>query len=269
MNKILVTPRSLTRDGHWAIKKLQQAGFEVIYSTAGVQPCEEELLKLLPDCIGILAGVEPLSEKVLTAAKNLKVISRNGVGINSIDLDACEKLNIKVLTTPGANARSVAELTFGLILSVIRSIAYCDNSLKNQTWQRKKGIELRDRTLGLIGCGNIGKTVTMFALAFDMKVIAFDPFEDESLKLYQNFKYCKLNELISQSDIISLHCPPGPDGKALIDEQAISKMKDGVCLINTARAKLFDDNAVLDGLNCGKIASVGLDVFSPEPPQRL
>ena len=190
------------------------------------------------------------------------------------DLDAsrfigllAEKLGVKVLITPGANARGVAELAFGHILAAIRSIPFCDSAIKKEKWQRRKGIELDGKTLGLIGCGNIGKYVAKFALGFDMKVLAYDPFKDENFKPSNNFKYCGFDELISSSDIISLHCPPNTDGSALINADTICNMKDGVYIVNTARAELLNDKAVLGALDSGKIAGLTLDVFAPEPPE--
>lgn len=266
MNKILVTPRSLTKNGHPSLKRFEEAGFEVVFSTPGVQPSQEELLRLLPDCIGMLAGVEPINDKVLAAAKHLKAISRNGVGTNNIDKDAAEKNGVKILITPGANARGVAELALGHILSAVRSMAFCDSAIKQQDWQRRKGVELEAKTLGLVGCGNIGKYVARFALGLDMKVLAYDPFKDDNFNPSKDFNYCSFEQLIEQSDIISLHCPPQEDGSSLIDQETIAKMKKGVYLINTARAELFDDDALLEALECSKVAGVGIDVFSPEPP---
>lgn len=267
MNKILVTPRSLTTNGHPALKRFEYAGYEVVFSIPGIQPSEQELIRLLPDCIGMLAGVEPITAKVLESAKNLKAISRNGVGTNSIDKGAAERAGIKILITPGANARGVAELAFGHILSAVRSIPFCDSAIKQQNWQRKKGIELQGKTLGLVGCGNIGKYVAAFALGFDMKVLAYDPFKDESFKPSEDFKYCSFDKLIEESDLITLHCPPKDDGFTLINEAVISKMKDGVYIVNTARAELVDDEAILYALDTGRIAGLTLDVFTPEPPE--
>lgn len=267
MNKILVTPRSISKNGHPALQRFGDAGYEVVFCTPGVQPSEDELLQLLPDCVGILAGVEPINSRVLEAAINLKAISRNGVGSNSIDKQAAERLGIKVLITPGANARGVAELAFGHILSSVRSIPFCDSALKKENWQRRKGIELDGKTLGLIGCGNIGKYVAKFALGFDMNVLAYDPFKDESYKPSDNFSYCSFEELIENSDIISLHCPPSEDGSALINSETINSMKDGVFIVNTARAELLEESAVIKALDSGKIAGLSLDVFSPEPPE--
>ena len=130
LSKILITPRSLTKDGHPALKKFEDVGYEVVFCIPCAQPTEDELLSLLPECIGMLAGVEPITAKVLNAAQKLKAISRNGVGSNNIDKEAATKLGIKILVTPGANARGVAELAFGHILSVARNIPFCDEMLK-------------------------------------------------------------------------------------------------------------------------------------------
>jgi len=265
--KILITPRSLTRDGHPALDKLKDAGYELVFSTPGAFPTEEELLGLLPGCAGYLAGVERISAKVLNAASGLKAISRNGTGVDSIDLRAAERNGITVLRAVGANARGVAELTFGHIISMIRSIPFSDVAMKDSRWERRKGIELENRTLGLIGCGQVGQFVTGFALAFDMDVIACDPYADMSFKPSGKFSFTSIDDVFECSDVISLHCPPLPDGGPLIGAEAIDKMKDGVFIVNTARGSLLDTDAVLAGLESGKIAGVTLDAFDPEPPE--
>ena len=263
--KILVTPRSLTRDGHPALARLTEAGYELVFTMPGVFPTEDELLAKLPGCVGYLAGVEEISSRVLDAAKGLKVISRNGTGVDSIDLGAADRNGIRVLRAVGANARGVAELTMGHIIGVIRSIPFSDAAMKNQQWERRKGIELAGRTLGLIGCGMVGRLVAGFALAFDMDVIACDPFADMSFKPSKKFAFASIDDVLATSDIISLHCPP-QDGGAVINAADIERMKDGVYIMNTARAGLLDDNAVLAGLESGKIAGVVVDAFDPEPP---
>ncbi len=155
--KILITPRSLTRNGHGALDKLEDAGYELVFSTPGAFPSEDELIEKLPGCVGYLAGVEQISAKVLDSATDLKVISRNGTGVDSVDVDAARRNHIEVLRAAGANARGVAELTFGHILAAVRSIPFSDAAMKAQRWERRKGIELAGRTLGLIGCGMIGQ----------------------------------------------------------------------------------------------------------------
>lgn len=266
MNKILITPRSLTQKGHPVLNLLKEAGYEIIFSTPGKQPDEQELLNLLPGCVGMLAGVEKISAKVLEAAKNLKAISRNGTGVDNIDLEAAQRLNIKILRAEGANARGVAELAIGLMFAMIRAIPYSNEQLKNGNWDRKKGIEIDGKTFGLVGCGKIGKIVTQFVLSMGMNVYAFDPFKDSSFSPSDKFKYTELDELYGSSDIISLHCPMPEDGKPIITKQSISKMKKGVYLINTARAGLISQDDVLDGLKSGQIAGYATDAYDEEPP---
>jgi D-3-phosphoglycerate dehydrogenase len=239
MNKILVTPRVLTR----------------------------ELLCLLPGCVGMLAGAERISARVLEAAKELKAISRNGTGVDNIDLEAAERLNIRILRAEGANARGVAELAIGLVLAGVRAIPYSDAQMKTGNWSRKKGMEIDGRTLGLIGCGKIGKLVAQMALGLGMTVIAYDLYPDQTFTPSPKFRFAALDMVLQMSDVISLHCPPKQDGTPIIDKEAITHMKKGVYLMNTARPSLIDEEAVLKALNSGQIAGFATDVFHKEPPE--
>jgi len=267
MKKILVTPRSLTKAGHPALDRLRQAGYEVIFSTPGKQPDEEELLQLLPDCVGYLAGVEKVSAKVLESAKELKVISRNGSGVDNIDLATAEKLGIRICKTEGANAKGVAELTVGLMFSLVRWVPFHDARMKAETWERRKGIELDSRTLGLIGCGQIGKEVAIRALGLGMKVIAYRRHPDRTFTPSDKFSWVSFEEVLKESDIISLHRPASPTGEPVIDRGAISKMKKGVYIINTARASLIDEISALKALENGQISGIATDVYAKEPPE--
>jgi D-3-phosphoglycerate dehydrogenase len=264
MGKILITPRSLTREGHPALERLKQAGHEVITCTPGKMPDEAELLRLLPGCAGYLAGVEKISARVLEAAKGLKVISRNGVGIDNIDLAAARRLNIQVRPTPGANARGVAELAIALALSLLRSIPWSDGQLKRRAWNRRQGLEAAGRTLGVIGCGNVGRIVVGLAAGLGMETLGVDLRPEPSFAP-AHFRWVRPEELYAGADIISLHCPAGPG--PVIDRAAIAKMKQGVCLVNTARAEVVDEQAVLEALQAGKIAGYAADVFLQEPPE--
>lgn len=264
--KILVTPRSLTKKGHPALDALKEAGYEVVLSAPGEQPDEAQLLRLLPGCVAYLAGVERISPRVLEAAKELRVISRNGTGVDNIDLDAAKRLGITVCTAKGANAHGVAELTIGLIFALVRSIPFSDARLKSEQWQRREGIELVGRTLGLIGCGAVGKKVAVLASAIGMSVVAFDPWVDSAFAP-ANFRWAVRDDVYECSDIVSLHCPAPADGRPIFDRDAIARMKKGVYLVNTARGVLLDEEAVLEGLASGQIAGAALDVFAQEPPR--
>ena len=264
--KVLVTPRSLTRSGHPALNRLEEAGYEVVFCTKGEQPDEDELVALVPDCAGYLAGVERISARVLQAATQLKVISRNGTGVDKIDLAAAEKCGVRICRAQGANARGVAELALASMLAMVRSLPFSDTAIKAGAWERRKGIELDGRTLGLVGCGKIGQLVAGFALALGMDVLACDPYPDEDFAPPERFAYAQLGRVLAEADVVTLHCPPAEDGSPLIDAAAIAGMKQGVYIVNTARAELVDDAAVLDAIQAGQVAGLATDVYRTEPP---
>jgi D-3-phosphoglycerate dehydrogenase len=267
MKKILVTPRSLSKGGDPALDMLTKEGFEVVFSTPGKMPLENELIRLLPGCVGYLAGIEPITAAVLESATDLKVISRNGTGINTIDRQAAKRLNIEILRAEGANARGVAELTLGLILSLIRSITFSDAFMKQKKWERRKGLELQGRTLGLIGCGKIGQLVSRLALAFGMKVLAYDAFPDRNFAPGSDFRFAELDNVLAESEIISFHCPEQPAGRAILDRERLDRLKPGVFIVNTARSSLIDETAIRKALQDGRVAGLALDVFDREPPE--
>ena len=266
MKKILITPRSLTKDGHPALEKLRKAGYELVFSKPGQMPTEEELIELIKGCIGYLAGVEKITKSVLRNADELKVISRNGAGIDNIDIDEAKRRNIRIFRAEGANARGVAELTIGFILSLARSIPFHDSRMKKTLWKRKKGIEIKGKTLGVIGCGKIGKEVAEMALGIGMNVLAYDIYIDKSFKPGDKFRYTTFNELISKSDIITIHMPGSQDGRPVISPDEIKSMKKGAFLINTARANLVDTRAVIEALDKDIMNGYAVDVYLDEPP---
>jgi len=267
MNKVLISPRSLTRDGHPSLTLLEDAGFEIVYATPGKQPTEEELLKLLPGCVGYLAGVEKISARVLESAKVLKVISRNGSGIDNVDLEAAKKAGVEICRTEGANAKGVAELTIGSMFALARFLPFHDAGMKDEKWERRKGVELEGKTLGLIGCGQIGKEAAIRALGVGMQVKAFRRNPDRSFAPSDKFSWTSLEELLKTADVISLHRPANPDGTPVVNAEMIAQMKKGVLLINTARASLIDETAVLEALEDGRIGGVATDVYVKEPPE--
>ena len=268
MEKILITPRSLTDGENKNLKILKDAGYDLVFTTAGQLPSETELLKKLPDCVGYLAGVEPITPKVLEAGKKLKVISRNGAGYNNIHLEYAKKNNIIIKTTPGANSNGVAELTIGLILNLLRSIVFSNQKLKNGEWERRIGIELKGRTLGLIGCGRIGQAVANITLSMGMRVMAFDAFQNPDYNPSPQFCYVELEDLLKESDIISFHCPGQPNDEPLLNANNSKLLKRGVYVINTARYSLIDEVVILEKLNNGIVSGLALDAFDSEPPGR-
>ncbi|SUS06551.1 conserved hypothetical protein [uncultured Defluviicoccus sp.] len=266
--RILVTPRSVTRDGHPSLARLEAAGHEVAFGPPGRQPTEEELLHLLPDCVGYLAGVEPVTAGVLRGAGKLRAISRNGTGVDNVDLATAAAQGIAVLRAEGANARGVAELALALMLALARAIPECDAAMKAGGWQRSQGIELEGKTLGLLGWGRIGRLVGGFGAVLGMEVLAHDPMIPAGT-VTTPARLTSFAEVLTQSDFLSLHCPPAPGGQPLLDEAALTRMKPGVRIINTARFELIDTKAMLHALDHGHVAGLALDVFDAEPPRDL
>ncbi|MBD3214521.1 MAG: oxidoreductase [Candidatus Lokiarchaeota archaeon] len=234
-------------------------------ATPGKQPTREQQLQILPECDAYLAGIEPIDEEILEGSTKLRIISRNGVGIDNIDLKAAQRLGIPVIIASGANSQGVAELSIGLIFSAIRSIPLSNNRMKNGLWEREKGMELFGKTLGVIGAGNIGKKVIKMALGVGMNVLGYDLFPDVDFNPSDKFSYSEFDELLINSDIITLHCPPSDT--PLINERALEKTKEGVIIINTARAGVVDEGAILDGLNSRMIKVYATDVYDKEPPE--
>jgi len=181
-------------------------------------------------------------------------------------LAAAAQKNIVIRKAEGANARGVAELTLGLIIAAVRSIPYSDHALKAEQWTRMEGFELESKTLGIVGCGKIGRLVAGFALAMGMKVLAFDTYPDARFQPAGDFEYVPLEVLLQRADIVSLHCPPGPDKKPLIGPTQLALIKRGAILINTARQSLVDEQALHAALDAGQIRAYALDAFDREPP---
>ncbi len=267
MNRILITPRSLTRDPDPALQRLVDHGYELVFSRPGETPGEAALLDLLPGCIGWLAGVEPVSPQVLEAAPGLRAISRNGAGADNLPMETAERLGIQVLRAGGANARGVAELAIGLLLASLRHVPEQSAALKAGSWQRRPGLEIESRTVGLIGCGAIGRLVARFALALDARVRVFDPYPDASFAPPGDFAWLPFAEVLAEAELLSLHCPMPLDRRPVLDAAAIERLHPGCHVVNTARAGLVDEGAMLAALETGHVCAYATDVFAAEPPE--
>ncbi len=261
--KVLVTPRSLKTPDHPALAPLREAGYEILIPCPGVTPDPEVLKKVLPECDGWLAGVEKITADIIAAGAKLRIISRNGVGVDNVDPAAAQAQGIKVANTPGANARGVAELALGLILTAARHIPSCDASIKQGGWGRTQGVELEGRTLGVVGFGMIGRLLGKMAVGIGMEVIGYDLYPNQDF-LFPGASYVEPEELIRRADVISMHIPGGD--KPFINPDSLAQAKNGLILVNTARATAVDNDAVLAALDSGKVFCYGVDAFDPEPP---
>lgn len=262
--RIAVTPRSLSDGGHPALRLLEDAGYDLVFPAPGNVPTEDQIRDSLIGCVGYLAGTEPLSGALLAELPQLRAISRNGVGVDSIDQEAAARLGISVLTAPGANSQGVAELTIALMLAGCRSIPWHDEQLKSGNWKRRQGREISGQVLGVIGCGQIGRRVASLALGLGMKVLAFDEYPLASFDPSPDFSWAPLETVLSSSQILTLHMPPS--SRPVLGAEAIEMLREGAIVINTARASLIDDSAMLSALDSGRVDTLATDVFSSEPP---
>lgn len=264
MNKILITTSSFKTDVP-AVRRLADAGLGIVTNPYGRKLSEDEVAALLDDeVIGMIAGVEPLTRRVLAGAKNLKVVSRCGIGLDSVDLAAARELDIAVLNTPDAPSIAVAELTVGLILSQLRRIAEADRQIRSGQWKALMGGLLATRTVGIVGYGRIGRRVARLAHAFGARVLAADALACEPDGVAEP---CSLERLLAESDVVSLHLPPQSDGRPVLDASHFAAMKPGAMLVNAARGGLVDEAALADAIRAGKLAGAALDTFSEEPYQ--
>ncbi len=229
----------------------------------------EELLDVIPEMDAVIVrGRTKITDEVLSKGENLKVVGRMGVGVDNIDLKAAAAHGVTVVNAPVATTVSVAELTLGLMLSLIRGIPRADAGMKAEKWLKKElvGTELFKKTLGVIGFGNIGEAVEARALAFGMEVIAYDPIRPADEVAAAGATSVSFDELLERSDIITMHTPHIESTHYLINDAAIEKMKDGVLIICAARGGVIEESALLAALESGKVAGAALDVFEAEPP---
>lgn len=265
--KILVTPTSLQPGkGIQALEVLANYSQDLVFNPMGRPLTEDELIELLKDCDGYLAGLDYITERVINSCGKLKIISRYGAGVDRVDLNAAKAKGIAVTNTPGVNAQAVAELAIGLIMSLTRKIPFLNNHTRQNEWVRITGIELRGKTLGILGLGAIGKTLAKIAQGFSMKVISYDPYINQDYALANNICVKTFDEVIQESDIISLHLPLTPSTKHLINGEVMASMKKGTILVNTSRGGLIDEDAAYRLLKSGHLGGLGLDAFELEPP---
>lgn len=263
MNEIVVSTSSFDVDDNAGIEQLRAAGLKVTCNPFGRKLNEAEISELLNDSvIGLLAGVEPLTASVMSGARGLAVISRLGVGLDNVDQDAAREQGIRVMSTPDAPVDSVVEMTLGLMLATLRQIPEADRQVRAGSWPRLKGRLLKAQTVGILGLGRIGERVAAISAAFGARVVAYDPIVEESSSGAERLD---LQELLQQSDIVTLHMPYSEATHHTINKQTLAAMKPGSILINTARGSLVDEAELLAALKSGQLAGAGLDVFESEP----
>ena len=259
--KILITDKTENE----VIQQIKDAGHEVTFNEMDAPTLLKEIPKY--DALMVRARTKVTADIVNAGASGaLKVIGRAGIGVDNIDVQTASKKGIKVVNAPTGSTDSVAELAFGLMISASRSIPQADHSMKQGLWEKKafKGVELSGKTLGIIGIGRIGTELAKRATAFNMKVVAYDKYIKKSPM--KKITLVSLDDLLKESDYISLHIPFVKEDGPTIREQEFEKMKNGVIIVNAARGGVIDEKALLKYLDNGKVRAAAMDVYAAEPP---
>ena len=262
--RVLITSIFL-KEGDDVDRYLRAHGAETVYRPWHGGRTEDELIDLLKGIEGAIVSTDPFTARVIQAADRLKVISRTGVGYDAVDVPAATKRGIIVTTTPGVNRHAVADWALALILCCARKVPENLAEVRRGAWARHEGTDLAEKTLGVMGLGTIGKEVAKRGKAFGMRLLAFDLVQDPKFAEEQGIAYVPLEDLLRQSDFVSIHCFLNESTRHLINAERLALMKPTAFLINTARGGIVDTEALCHALQVKRIAGAGLDVFEGEP----
>ncbi len=266
MPTVLVTD-SLSRPGEaGGIALLEDAGLTLRFQSFPAASAVAEVIAQHRGCFAVLAGSHRYNDEVFTALPEFCVVARLGVGYDAIDVEAATRHGVCVTTTPGTLEWAVADHTMGMIINLAHHIAQDDRALRRGEWRPFYGLDVTGKTLGLIGLGRIGQMVAKRARGFDMRILAYEQQPNQAFVAAQGIELTSLEQLLAQSDFVSLHLPLTPETVKLINAERLALMKPGAYLINTARGGLVDEDALFDALQSGRLGGAGLDVRDPEPP---
>jgi D-3-phosphoglycerate dehydrogenase len=253
-------------------EELSPATLAVLGDGFDIRHCDganrAELLPALANANAVLVrSATKMDAEAITAAPNLKIIARAGVGLDNVDITAATAAKVLVVNAPTSNVVSAAELAVSLLLAVARNVVPANLALKNGQWKRSQfgGVELQGKTVGIIGMGKIGLLVAQRLAGFDMKFVAYDPYVKIAPSGGPEIKMVSLDELLAESDFVTIHIPKTPETQGLIDVAALAKMKSTAFVMNAARGGVLDESALFDALTSGVIAGAGLDVYATEP----
>ncbi len=266
MDKVLIAPATLAGVEAQFLHVLRDAGFELVFPKRKAQLVEDQLIEELKGIKASLAGSEPYTPRVLKAHPQLRVVARVGVGYDAVDLPAATEAGVAVTITPGTNQDAVAEHTFALILALAKSLVPQHLGTCALKWPRQSNLPVRGRTLGIAGLGRIGKAVAVRGAAFGMKLLAYDPYPDAAFASRFGVAFVPFDELLTQSDFLTLHLPATQESKHLLNRDRLKLMKPGSFLINTSRGSIVNEADLVEALRAQRLAGAGLDVFEEEPP---
>lgn len=264
MSKVAVASRSFSK--HATLRaELSARHPDARFNDAGASLKGAELISFLADCEKAVLALEIVDEALLSQLPKLKLISKFGVGLDSFDLKAIEKHGVKLAWTPGTNSRSVAELTLMMALALLRRVPEAAADLRAGTWRQLKGSTLTGKTVGLVGLGAVGRDLVSLLAPFNARLLAHDPAADRVFADSKGVRLISLDDLLGQSDIVSLHLPLTPATKNILSSSRLAAMKPSAVLLNTARGGLIDENALMAALDADRLAGAALDAFAEEP----
>lgn len=269
--KIVVLDGYTENPGDLSWKEMEELGDLTVYERTSLTD-ESEIISRIGDADAVITNKTPVSRAVLDACPGIRYIGMLSTGYNVVDYGYAAEKGIPVANIPAYGTDAVAQFAIALLLEVCHHVGHHSQAVHSGRWQNDKDwcfwdyplIELRGKTMGIVGFGRIGQAVGRIAQALGMNVLAYSPHKKPELES-GTCRYAELDQVLSQSDVISLHCPLFPETEKMIRKETIAKMKDGVILINNSRGQLVDEQDLADALNCGKIYAAGLDVVSSEP----
>jgi D-3-phosphoglycerate dehydrogenase / 2-oxoglutarate reductase len=260
VTSVAITPRSFRQTPGEHHDLLRESPHDVRFPEQDRPLDEAEVIELVRGCAGLIVGVDPVTARVLEAGP-LRVVVKYGSGTDNIDLRAAERLGVKVSSTPGANALSVAELTIALLFALARRLVAHDRAVRGGSWSRRGAVELAGKRLGVVGYGAVGREVARLAASLGMEVVAHDPLVEGA-----DVTLVGLDELLTSCDAVSLHVPLDDSTRGMIGAQALERMRGGAFLVNTARGGIVDEQALAEALSTGRLGGAALDAFADEPP---
>ncbi|MBU1928159.1 phosphoglycerate dehydrogenase [bacterium] len=250
------------------VEYLKTCGFKkVLTNIDGKRFSKDELVSFLSHCDIAIVGLDKIDESVLENVPNLKAISKYGVGLDNIDFDACSKFNVEVLHTQGVNKRSVSELTLGYMLSLFRNIYITSNLLKKGVWHKSGGTQLSNKTVGVIGVGNIGKDLIELLKPFNSKILVNDIINQDEYYQKNSLIKASKDEIFQLADVITIHTPLDTSTKNMVNKEALKMMKPTAFVINSARSGIINEDDLKWALSNNIIAGAAIDVYDTEPPQ--
>lgn len=265
IKRILVATHPFGATGRKPLELFEQMGWDLVFNPHKRRLKPGDVVDLLHGIDGVIAGTEPYNYETLRNAKELKVISRVGIGLDNVDLDYCRNHNIRVTYTPDAPSQAVAELTVANILNLLRHVHQSDRSVREGAWNRLMGRLVQETIVGVIGVGRIGSHVIRLLEPFEPTVLANDIDPNIWGRTMPNTKWAQKEDIIRMADVITLHIPMCAENYCLIDRSAIARMKTGAFLINTSRGAIIDTEALIDALLQNHLGGAALDVYQEEP----